>query len=96
MPSPFVEEAPVAITQAMKDVEAYHTIRMARADFRLFGIRQKNRPREGGEGVSVVARRWKKRGRIVGARGGERGLVALSLRFCVIWSSAQLCVRRFY
>ena len=43
MPSPFVEEAPVAITQATKDVEAFHTIRMARADFRLFGIRQKNR-----------------------------------------------------
>ena len=43
MPSPFVDEAPVAITQEMKDAEAYHTIRMARADFRLFGIRQKNR-----------------------------------------------------
>jgi large subunit ribosomal protein L13e len=36
-------KGPMAITQAMKDFEAYHTIRMARADFRLFGTRQKNR-----------------------------------------------------
>jgi large subunit ribosomal protein L13e len=43
MPSPFVDEAPVAITSEMKAVDAFHTIRMARADFRLFGVRQKNR-----------------------------------------------------
>jgi len=43
MPKVTPDEAPMAITQAMKDFEAYHTIRMARADFRLFGIRQKNR-----------------------------------------------------
>ena len=36
-------EEPMAVTKEMKDFEAYHTIRMARADFRLFGIRQKNR-----------------------------------------------------
>ena len=33
----------MTITSAMKEVEAYHTIRMARADYRLFGTRQKNR-----------------------------------------------------
>ena len=43
MPKVVKEQPPMAITQAMKDVEAFHTIRMARADFRLFGIRQKNR-----------------------------------------------------
>ena len=43
MPSPFTPEAPVTITQEMKDLGAFHKIRMARADFRLFGIRQKNR-----------------------------------------------------
>jgi large subunit ribosomal protein L13e len=43
MPSPFVDEAPVTITQEMKDFGAFHKIRMARADFRLFGVRQKNR-----------------------------------------------------
>ena len=36
-------EEPMAVTKEMKDFDAYHTIRMARADFRLFGIRQKNR-----------------------------------------------------
>jgi large subunit ribosomal protein L13e len=34
---------PMAITAEMKEVEAFHTIRMARADYRLFGVRQKNR-----------------------------------------------------
>ena len=43
MPAAHVQEAPMTITPEMKAVEAYHTIRMARADFRLFGIRQKNR-----------------------------------------------------
>jgi len=43
MPSPYVEEEPMVITEEMKSVDAYHTIRMARADFRLFGVRQKNR-----------------------------------------------------
>jgi len=43
MPAAAADEAPMAITAAMKEATAYHTIRMARADFRLFGIRQKNR-----------------------------------------------------
>jgi len=43
MPSPFVEEEPMVITSEMKEKDAFHTIRMARADYRLFGIRQKNR-----------------------------------------------------
>merc|ERR1712146_766758 len=43
MPSPLVDEEPMVITDEMKEVEAYHTIRMARADYRLFGVRQKNR-----------------------------------------------------
>jgi len=44
LPMPTVaDEAPVTLTQEMKDVEAYHTIRMLRADYRLFGVRQKNR-----------------------------------------------------
>ena len=43
MPSPFVDEAPMTITAEMKAVDAHHKIRMARADFRLFGVRQKNR-----------------------------------------------------
>jgi len=43
MPAPFTEDEPMVITDEMKGFEAYHTIRMARADFRLFGIRQKNR-----------------------------------------------------
>ena len=33
----------MTITAEMKSAEAYHTIRMARADFRLYGLRQKNR-----------------------------------------------------
>lgn len=42
---PTVSKGPetMAITQEMKDEEAFHKIRMARADFRLFGVRQKNR-----------------------------------------------------
>ena len=43
MPAAHTQEAPVTITPEMKAAEAYHTIRMARADFRLFGVRQKNR-----------------------------------------------------
>jgi large subunit ribosomal protein L13e len=43
MPAAFTPEEPMAITAEMKAVEARHTIRMARADFRLFGVRQKNR-----------------------------------------------------
>ena len=43
MPSGPADEAPMTITSEMKDFEAYHTIRMARADYRLFGVRQKNR-----------------------------------------------------
>ena len=31
------------VTDEMKELDAFHKIRMARADFRLFGIRQKNR-----------------------------------------------------
>lgn len=42
MPSAPKEE-PMAITSEMKEMEAFHKVRMARADFRLFGIRQKNR-----------------------------------------------------
>merc|ERR1712146_868684 len=34
---------PMAITADMKELDAFHKIRMARADFRLFGVRQKNR-----------------------------------------------------
>jgi len=43
MPVAAPEEEPMVITAEMKSAEAYHKIRMARADFRLFGIRQKNR-----------------------------------------------------
>ena len=43
MPAAFTPEEPMTITEEMKAVEARHTIRMARADFRLFGVRQKNR-----------------------------------------------------
>lgn len=40
---PGMDEAPVTITADMKNLTAYHKIRVARADFKLFGIRQKNR-----------------------------------------------------
>ena len=43
MPAKAADEAPVTITDAMKSVEAYHKIRVLRADYRLFGVRQKNR-----------------------------------------------------
>jgi len=43
MPAAVADEEPVTITAEMKSVEAFHKIRMARADFRLFGVRQKNR-----------------------------------------------------
>ena len=43
MPAKAADEPPVTITSAMKDVEAYHKIRVLRADYRLFGVRQKNR-----------------------------------------------------
>ena len=43
MPSAFVEEEPMTITSDMKEENAFHKIRMARADYRLFGVRQKNR-----------------------------------------------------
>ena len=38
-----VMEKARVITDEMKDVDAFHKIRMARADFRLFGVRQRNR-----------------------------------------------------
>ena len=43
MPPAFVQEEPMAITEEMKSFDARHTIRMLRADYRLFGVRQKNR-----------------------------------------------------
>lgn len=43
MPSAYSKEKAVTITPEMKAEGAFHKIRMARADYRLFGIRQKNR-----------------------------------------------------
>jgi len=43
MPSTEKAQEFMEITAAMKANDAYHKIRMARADFRLFGVRQKNR-----------------------------------------------------
>ena len=43
MPSAFGKEKAMVITDEMKDEDCYHKIRMARADYRLFGVRQKNR-----------------------------------------------------
>jgi len=43
MPPAFVQEEPMAITEEMKSFDARHKIRMLRADYRLFGVRQKNR-----------------------------------------------------
>jgi large subunit ribosomal protein L13e len=43
IPSAFSREKAQKITSAMADDSAYHKIRMARADFRLFGARQRNR-----------------------------------------------------
>ncbi|KAL3906875.1 MAG: hypothetical protein SGPRY_010383 [Prymnesium sp.] len=43
MPSPAAGPATMAITAQMKEEAAFHKIRVARADYRLFGVRQKNR-----------------------------------------------------
>jgi len=43
MPAPYTKEKAMVITDAMKEEDCYHKIRMARADYRLFGVRQKNR-----------------------------------------------------
>jgi len=43
MPSAFKKEKAMEITDSMTDESAFHKIRMARADYRLFGVRQKNR-----------------------------------------------------
>jgi len=43
MPSPAAGPETMAITDEMKEDAVFHKIRMARADYRLFGIRQKNR-----------------------------------------------------
>ena len=43
MPVLAADDEPMTITAEMKSFDARHKIRMARADFRLFGIRQKNR-----------------------------------------------------
>jgi len=43
MPAAATGPATMAITGEMKEEGAFHKIRMARADFRLFGVRQKNR-----------------------------------------------------
>jgi len=45
LPFPAQSAGPEAmeITQEMKDVEAYHKVRVLRSDYRMFGLRQKNR-----------------------------------------------------
>jgi len=43
MPSPFKKEKAMVVTPEMTAESVYHKIRMARADYRLYGIRQKNR-----------------------------------------------------
>jgi len=43
LPSAFAKEKAMVITEDMQEEGAYHKIRMARADYRLFGVRQKNR-----------------------------------------------------
>ena len=43
MPKAHTKSKPMAITKEMASAEAFHTIRMVRADFRLYGTRQKNR-----------------------------------------------------
>merc|ERR1712060_152834 len=44
VPDPFEgDEEAMEITDEMKEEGAFHKIRMARADYRLFGVRQKNR-----------------------------------------------------
>jgi len=43
MPSPFKKEKAMTITEAMASEDTFHKIRVARADYRMFGVRQKNR-----------------------------------------------------
>merc|ERR1711920_800949 len=43
VPSPFPKEKAMVVTKEMQEESAFHKIRMARADYRLFGVRQKNR-----------------------------------------------------
>jgi large subunit ribosomal protein L13e len=43
LPAPYKKEKAMKITDAMKEEDCYHKIRMARADYRLFGTRQRNR-----------------------------------------------------
>ena len=43
MPAAHKKEKAMKITDAMKDEDCHHKIRMARADYRLFGTRQRNR-----------------------------------------------------
>jgi large subunit ribosomal protein L13e len=43
VPPAYKKEKAVEITDEMKEEMAFHKIRVARADFRLFGVRQKNR-----------------------------------------------------
>merc|ERR1712113_1028793 len=43
MPSAFAKEKAMVITDEMTEESAFHKIRMARADYHLFGVRQRNR-----------------------------------------------------
>lgn len=43
VPSSKKEPEYMAITDTMREEDVFHKIRMARADYRLFGVRQKNR-----------------------------------------------------
>ena len=43
MPAAFTKEKAVKITPEMIEESVFHKLRMARADYRLFGVRQKNR-----------------------------------------------------
>jgi large subunit ribosomal protein L13e len=43
MPAAFKKEKPTKITSEMAEADVFHKIRMARSDYRMFGIRQKNR-----------------------------------------------------
>merc|ERR1712216_657646 len=43
VPSAFQKPKAMAITDAMKEEDVFHKVRMIRADMRLFGTRQKNR-----------------------------------------------------
>jgi large subunit ribosomal protein L13e len=43
LPAAFKKEKAMEITDDMAEDGAFHKIRMARADYRLFGVRQKNR-----------------------------------------------------